>query len=395
MSDILDTLMKNSSSPFTRPLNDSFITDNTDINFPTDVPMLNVAFSGTMDKGFSAGITIWAGPSKHFKSMYALKQLDTWFQENPDGVCLFFDSEYGITEDYLHQYPNINMARVLHTPVTTVEELKHEATKQVENLYEIYKADYKKAPKSAERPKVFILVDSIGQLASNKETEDAKDGKATVDMTRAKAVKSFFRILTSKVKMLGIPMTVVAHTYQTLEMFSKAVLSGGTGLYYSADSIYIIGKSQSKGTTSATSKDLLGYNFTLRTEKSRFIKEGSKIPIQVHYEKGIRKYSGFLDLAKASGLVTQCRVGRAGGWQFKLDDPTAFGLTEEEGTFQTLTADAEDDKVFWDAVLKYTDFQATVEAMYKIPVNLSKEEEELIENVDSNLADLVDGTDEA
>jgi hypothetical protein len=219
--------MKNSSSPFTRSLDNSFVTDNTDINYPCDVPMLNVAFSGKMDSGFQSGITIWGGPSKHFKSMYALKMLDTWFLENPDGVCLFFDSEYGITEDYINQYPNINMARVLHTPVTTIEELRHEATKQVENLYETYKVDYKKAPKSTERPKVFVLVDSIGQLASNKETEDAKDGKTTVDMTRAKAVKSFFRILTSKVKMLGIPMAVVAHTYQTLEMFSKAVVSGG------------------------------------------------------------------------------------------------------------------------------------------------------------------------
>lgn len=227
MADILDTLMKNSDSPFTRVLDNSFVTDNTDINFPCDIPMLNVAWSGKMDKGFQSGITVWAGPSKHFKSMYALKMLDTWFLHNPDGVCMFFDSEYGITEDYLKQFPNINMQRVLHTPVTTIEELRHEATKQVEQLYEIYKADYKKAPKSTERPKVFILVDSIGQLASNKETEDAKDGKTTVDMTRAKAIKSFFRILTSKVKMLGIPMAVVAHTYDTLEMFSKAVVSGG------------------------------------------------------------------------------------------------------------------------------------------------------------------------
>jgi len=387
--DILGTLMKNSSSPFTRPLDDSFVTDNTDINFPTDVPMMNVAFSGSMDKGFQSGITIWAGPSKHFKSMYALKMLDTWFYHNPDGVCMFFDSEYGITEDYLHQFPNINMARVLHTPVTTVEELRHEATQQVEQLYEIYKADYKKAPKSAERPKVFILVDSIGQLASNKETEDAKDGKTTVDMTRAKAVKSFFRILTSKVKMLGIPMAVVAHTYQTLEMFSKAVLSGGTGLYYSADQIYIIGKSQSKGTTSATSKDLLGYNFTLRVEKSRFIKENSKIPITVHYEKGILKYSGLVDIAKAAGIIENARIGRSGAYKLVVDDPEALGIEED---IMTLTGDIMTDDDFWEKVFKYTNFQEVVEAVYKIPVNLSAKEEEILNEVDSNIVDLVDGS---
>ncbi len=387
--DILDTLMKNSSSPFTRALDNSFVTDNTEINFPTDIPMLNVAFSGKMDAGFQSGITIWAGPSKHFKSMYALKMLDTWFSHNPDGVCMFFDSEYGITEDYIHQYPNINMKRVLHTPVTTIEELRHEATLQVENLYETYKESYKKAPKSTERPKVFILVDSVGQLASNKETEDAKDGKTTVDMTRAKAIKSFFRILTSKVKMLGIPMAVVAHTYDTLEMFSKAVVSGGTGLMYSADTVFIIGKSQSKGVTSETAKDLLGYNFTIRAEKSRFIKEGSKIPITVHYEEGILPYSGLIDIAKEMGLIESTRVNKKGGFKLVLDDPESLGVTED---ITTLTTTVGSDKAFWDQVFKYTNLREVVEALYKIPTSLSSDEEDLIASVDSNVADLINGS---
>jgi hypothetical protein len=94
-------------------------------------------------------------------------------------------------------------------------------------LYEKYRTDYKKAPKSTEKPNVFILIDSIGQVASNKETKDAVDNSEKADMTRAKMVKSIFRILTSKVKMLGIPAAIVAHTYQTMAIYSTQVVSGG------------------------------------------------------------------------------------------------------------------------------------------------------------------------
>jgi hypothetical protein len=390
---IMDTLLKNSSSPFARELKNSFVTDNSDLNYPTDVPMMNVALSGSMDKGISSGITIFAGPSKHFKSLYSLKMLDAWFADKDpkdDYACLFYDTEYGITEDYLKQFPNIakNLDKIVHIPVTSVEELRHESAKQVEALYDTYRDEYKKSPKTAKRPDVFILLDSIGQVASNKETDDAVNGKDTTDMTRAKAVKSFFRILTSKVKMLGIPMVVVAHTYQTLEMFSKAVVSGGTGPMYSADTVFIIGKSQDK-----PKDEILGYNFTLRTEKSRFIKEGSKFPITVHFEKGILKYSGFLDIAKACGFVTQCRVGRAGGWQFKLDDPVAFGFdpaNEESYTFKSLSTEIDCDEKFWQTVMKYTNLKELIEAMYRIPTQSTEKELALVESVmNDDLAEFI------
>jgi hypothetical protein len=70
-------------------------------------------------------------------------------------------------------------------------------------------------------------------------------------------------------------------------MYSKAVVSGGTGIYYSADNIFIIGRQQEK-----TDKTIDGYHFILNVEKSRYIKEKSKIPISVLYNGGINKWSG-------------------------------------------------------------------------------------------------------
>jgi len=392
MASIMDTLLKNSSTPFARELSNSFLTENAELNWATDVPFMNLALSGTMEKGIYSGITVFAGPSKHFKSMYALKCLDAWLSsknETDDFAVLFYDTEYGITDDYIAQFPNVKKFKhkIIHVPVTTVEELKHESAKQIEALYEEYKETYKKSGSKAKRPEVFILLDSIGQVASNKETVDSIDGKLTVDMTRAKAVKSFFRIITSKVKMMGIPMVVIAHTYSSMEMFSKEVVSSGTGTIYSADSIFIIGKSQSK-----VKEEIAGYNFTLKAEKSRFVKEKSKFPITVHYDKGILTYSGFLDIAKGLGYVSTCRVGVKGGWKFVLEDCKQFGLEPNEGesfVFKTLTNDVDSDKEFWETVMKYTDLKDQITALYKIPSSCSDDELALVDAMPDELKELI------
>jgi hypothetical protein len=232
---LLENMMKNTSTPFARKMTNSFIQENTSNTWNMDVPLMNVAMSGKMDTGFQSGITIFAGPSRHYKSLYALTMLNQWFKHNEDpeeAVGIIFDTEYGITEEYLNSFPYIvkYMHRIIHMPVNTVEELRHEIAIQTEGLYDDFKTAYKKAPKSTKKPNVFMLVDSIGQVASKKETIDAVEDKAAADMTRAKQIKSLFRIITSKVKMLGIPTVVVAHTYNTLEMFSRAVVSGGTGV---------------------------------------------------------------------------------------------------------------------------------------------------------------------
>ena len=65
-----------------------------------------------------------------------------------------------------------------------------------------------------------------------------------------------------------IPLLAVNHTYQEIGMFPKAIVSGGTGIYYTSDNIWIIGRQQEKKGT-----DIVGYNFVINVEKSRFVKE--------------------------------------------------------------------------------------------------------------------------
>ena len=218
-------------------------------SIPTAVPMVNVALSGRLDGGLTPGLTMWAGPSKHFKTAFSLLMAKSYMDKYPDAVLLFYDSEFGTPIKYFETF-DIDMDRVLHTPLTDIEQLKFDIMQQ---LQEISRGEH-----------LIIVLDSIGNLASKKEVEDALDQKSVADMSRAKQVKSLFRMVTPHLTLKDVPMVVVNHTYMEIGMFPKAIVGGGTGSYYSADNIFIIGRQQEKEGT-----EIVGYNFVINVEKSR------------------------------------------------------------------------------------------------------------------------------
>ena len=68
----MDKLKKNSKVKTTAILSESQFFKEKDM-ISTDVPMINVALSGSIDGGLAPGLTVLAGPSKHFKTSFALK----------------------------------------------------------------------------------------------------------------------------------------------------------------------------------------------------------------------------------------------------------------------------------------------------------------------------------
>lgn len=181
-------------------------------SIPTAVPALNIALSGSLDGGLEPGLTCLAGPSKHFKTGIGLILVKSYLDRYPDAVCLFLDSEYGVTPDYITSN-GIDTNRVLHIPIEHIEQMKFDL---VNRLEEIKRGDH-----------VIIFIDSIGNLASKKEVEDALEEKSVGDMTRAKTLKSFFRIITPHLITKDIPCIAINHSYSTMEMYSKQVMGGG------------------------------------------------------------------------------------------------------------------------------------------------------------------------
>ena len=331
---ILDKLKKNSTIKESSILSKSKFFNEKDM-ITTEVPMVNVALSGRLDGGLTPGLTMWAGPSKHFKTAFSLLMAKSYMDKYKDAVLLFYDSEFGTPIKYFETF-EIDMDRVLHTPLTNIEELKFDIMQQ---LQDVQRGD-----------KLIIVLDSIGNLASKKEVEDALDGKSVADMSRAKQVKSLFRMVTPHLNLKDIPMVVVNHTYKEIGMFPKDIVGGGTGSYYSADNIYIVGRQQEKDGT-----EIVGYNFIINVEKSRYTKEKAKIPITVSFNGGIQRYSGLVDLAIEGGFVSK----PSPGWYAKIDRTT--GEIGDRVRFESTQTDE-----FWKDLLKYEPFKEYVKKKYEI-----------------------------
>jgi len=331
---IMDKLAKNSRIKESSQLDKSKLFSNK-VMVKTPVPMINVALSGDPDGGLSSGLTVLAGPSKHFKTSFALLMAAAYLDKYEDAVLLFYDSEFGSPQQYFKSF-GIDTSRVLHSPITNVEELKFDLISQLEN---IERSD-----------KVIIVIDSIGNLASKKELDDAMNEKSVADMSRAKALKGLFRMTTPYLTLRDIPLLAVNHTYQEIGLFPKAVVSGGTGIYYSSDNIWIIGRQQEKKGT-----EIMGYNFVINVEKSRFVREKSKIPISVTWEGGIETYSGLLDVAIEGGYV----VKPQNGWYSKVDRTT--GEVEEKKVRLSETLKKE----FWTPIFA-GDFKDFLKKKYEV-----------------------------
>jgi RecA/RadA recombinase len=329
---ILDKIKKNSTIKDSAILSESKFFTKKDM-IPTSIPIINVALSGRLDGGLTPGLTMWAGPSKHFKTAFSLLMAKSYLDKYEDAALLFYDSEFGTPQSYFESF-GIDMDRVLHTPVTDIEQLKFDIMQQMQGI------------DRSER--VMIVIDSIGNLASKKEVEDALDGKSVADMSRAKQLKSLFRMVTPHLTMKDIPMVVVNHTYKEIGLYPKDIVGGGTGSYYSADNIFILGRQQEKEGT-----ELVGYNFIINVEKSRYVKEKSKIPVSVSFDGGISKWSGLLDLALESGHV----IKPSNGWYQKKGEDQKYRIKDTDA------------KEFWMPVLMDKTFYDFVKQKYCMGVS--------------------------
>lgn len=346
---IMDKLKKNSKIADTEVLASSKFFSEKEMT-PTDVPMVNVALSGSVEGGLAPGLTVLAGPSKHFKTSFALLMAAAYLKKYPDAVMLFYDSEFGSPQSYFEAF-GVDVSRVLHTPVANVEELKFDIMSQLEEI--------------AREDNVIIVIDSIGNLASKKEVEDALNEKSVADMSRAKALKGLFRMVTPYLTMKNIPLLAVNHTYKEIGLFPKDIVGGGTGIYYSADNIWILGRQQDK-----VGSEIKGYHFVINVEKSRYVKEKSRIPISVSWDGGVEKYSGLLEVALAGGYV----VKPSNGWYARRMAVSGGGdeIGPKYREKDTLTEE------FWKPVFEETDFKEFIKKQFSIGLQTQVDPESIV-----------------
>lgn len=143
-----------------------------------------------------------------------------------------------------------------------------------------------------EIPKMIMFLDSIGNLASNKEIADALEGNNKQDMSRAKVLKSLFRIVSSDLGYLDIPLICTNHIYMTMDLFPKAVMNGGKGAEYAASAIvYLTNAKLKSGNEDELDLGSSGVVVTAKARKNRLAKP-KLVKFHIDHSEGTNPFTG-------------------------------------------------------------------------------------------------------
>jgi RecA/RadA recombinase len=287
--------------------------EDTETYVDTGSYIFNALVSGSIFGGVSGNkITAIAGESSTGKTFFSLAVVKNFLINNPDGYCLYFDTEAAVTKSMLESR-GLDISRIVVINVVTIEEFRSKALKAVD-LYQ------KKKPEER-KPCMFVL-DSLGMLSTSKEIEDSLNDKQVRDMTKSQLVKGAFRMLTLKLGQANIPMIVTNHTYDVVGAYVPTKeMSGGSGLKYAASSIIYLSKKKEKDGT-----EVVGNIIKCKTQKSRLSKENKDVEVRLYYdERGLDKYYGLLDLAEKYEIFKKV------GTRYDVGDGTTqFGKTINE-----------------------------------------------------------------
>ena len=285
---IFDTLAKEAKNDYAQLVSN---TEHDQGFIGTGSYILNAQLSGSIYGGIPNNrVTAIAGEQATGKTFYAIGIASTFLDDHPDGAVFYFDSEAAATPD-LFRDRGLDPSRVWHFPIDTIEEFRTQMIRILDNLL--------KTPEKDRKP-LLVILDSLGMLASNKEMEDAMNDKQVRDMTKSQTIKSVFRIITSKLGKLKIPMIVTNHTYKTMNPYGDPTdMGGGSGLKYAASTIMTLTKSKEKD----SSKEIIGNIIKVKTYKSRLTKENTQIATRLFFDsRGFDQYYGLLELGEKYGI---------------------------------------------------------------------------------------------
>ncbi len=252
--------------------------------------IFNAMVSGSIYGGVSSNkITAIAGESSTGKTFFSLAVVKNFLDNNPDGYCLYFDTEAAVNKGLLESR-GVDMKRLVVVNVVTIEEFRSKALRAVDI--------YLKTATEDRKPCMFVL-DSLGMLSTEKEIRDALDDKQVRDMTKSQLVKGAFRMLTLKLGQANIPLIVTNHTYDVIGSYVPTKeMGGGSGLKYAASTIIYLSKKKEKD-----GKEVIGNIIKAKTHKSRLSKENKQVEIRLYYdERGLDRYYGLLELGELGGM---------------------------------------------------------------------------------------------
>jgi len=281
--------------------------------------MLNAILSGSIYGGVPDNkITAFVGESATGKTFFALSIVKNFLEQNDTNVVVYYDTEAAITSSMMVDR-GIDINRVILAEPTTIQNFRTHALKLLDS-YESQK----------NKPRMMIVLDSLGMLSTTKEMEDSGEGKETRDMTKAQLIKATFRVLTLRLAKAKVPLILTNHVYDAVgSYFPTKVISGGSGLIYAASTIIMLGKKKERDGT-----EVVGNIIKTKTHKSRLSKENASTELLLSYKNGLDRYYGLLTLAEKAGVIQKS------GRQFELSDGRkVFGKAINESPEEIFTKD--------------------------------------------------------
>ena len=238
---------------------------------------LNACVSGSLFKGWpnnrSSSV---AGPSGTGKTFLMLNTVREAI--NKGYSVIYYDSEAAVDKEQMEKF-GIDTSKVNYQPTNTVQDFRTSVTTITKKMQEAKRA-------GGEVPKVMIILDSAGNLATAKEIADAASGSDKSDMTRSKVLKSIFRIIMTPLADLKIPFLFTNHTYQSQSFIPMQIAGGGTGPQYAASIVLMLNKAQLKD-----GAEKVGIIVTAKPDKNRFAKP-HPIKFHLNFTEGMNPYVG-------------------------------------------------------------------------------------------------------
>ena len=291
MSDIFNQLLAETDNEYAGIVDDGVAAGDVSGFIGTGSYVMNALLSGSIYGGLPQNkVTALAGEPSVGKTFYALNIVKQFLEDNKDGFVFYFESESAISKQFITDR-GIDAKRVGIVPVATVQEFRTQAVKILDKYLE-----------GKEKPPMVFVLDSLGNLSTDKEMADIADGKDTRDMTRAQLVRGAFRVLTLKLGKAKVPLIVTNHVYDVVGSYVPVKkMGGGSGLEYAASTIVFLSKKKDK--TLDDDDGRTGAVITAHLKKSRMTVEDRRVETWLNYQTGLDKYYGLLDLAVKYGIV--------------------------------------------------------------------------------------------
>jgi RecA/RadA recombinase len=257
---------------------------------------LNALVSADIFGGIPSNrITAFAGPSGTGKSYLTFSVIKSFLDNDDNAGTFLFDTEFALDEKGVEKR-GLSTDRIILKYPDSIEAFKFSTVAILDKFMKL---------KGKDKPNMMFVLDSLGNLGSAKENNDAIEGNAVNDMTRQKQIRSAFRTLTLRLGKLGFPMVVTNHTYQNIGGYGDpTTIAGGGGLIYAATTIVSLSKAKDTEGSGAD-KEVVGNILTARTFKSRCSKENQNVKLKLNYSTGLDRYHGLVDLAIEGGIWTK------------------------------------------------------------------------------------------